>query len=182
MKYQIHVYYGFGKGKTTACTGLAIRALGAGKKVTIVYFDKGHRNENEHYSERKILRQLNGCTIIPTGCERVMEDGSFRFGNTDTDYNEAMRGLNIAKSLIESGDQDILILDEILAAVLTKLITKEDVMSFIDLYKKNPRCELILSGHKVWKELTDIADLVTEVKKHKHYYDLGVKARLGIDY
>ena len=182
MAHQMHVYYGFGKGKTTACTGLAIRALGAGKKVTIVYFDKGHSNENEHYSERNILRQLEDCSIIPTGCERIKEDGTFRFGNTDADYNEALRGLNIAKSLIKSGDQDVLILDEILAAVMTKLIKKDDIMSLIDQYKKNPMCELVLSGHKVWKELVDSADLVTEIKKHKHYYDCGVKARLGIDY
>ena len=182
MSHQIHLYYGLGKGKTTACTGLAIRALGAGKKVTIIYFDKGHKEENEHYSERKILRKLDGCTIIPTGCERINDDGSFRLGNTADDYSEANRGVDIAKSLIESGDQDVLILDEILACVLTNLIDKNKIMQLIYLHKQNPRCELVLSGHKVWKELIESVDLVTEIKKHKHYYDCGVKARLGIDY
>ena len=53
QKNCIHVYYGYGKGKTTSSIGLSVRALGAGKKVAIVQFDKGYDGKNEHYNERK---------------------------------------------------------------------------------------------------------------------------------
>ena len=56
--HSVHVYYGYGKGKTTCCIGLAVRALGAGKRVALVQFDKGYDGEPEHYSERHILRKL----------------------------------------------------------------------------------------------------------------------------
>ena len=71
---QIHIYYGYGKGKTTCCVGLAIRSLGAGKRVALVQFDKGYDGEKEHYSERHILRQLDGIELYPTGCERMLPD------------------------------------------------------------------------------------------------------------
>ncbi len=181
MNNKIHIYYGNGKGKTTAVTGLAVRGLGAGFQVTIVYFDKGHKDEKEHYSERIILRSIKNCTLIPTGCERILDNGTFRFGNTEEDFNEANRALSIVKQQIQQGNQNILILDEILAAVAYKLIKKTDVMEILDLYDKNRTCELVLSGHKVWQELINRVDLVTQVKKIKHYYDQGVMARLGID-
>ena len=181
--HQLHIYYGTGKGKTTACLGLAIRCLGAGKQVTILYFDKGHDAENEHYSERKILRQLDHCTIIPTGCERlnINKDGSFRFGVLPEDLQEAQKALNIIQKLILNPKQDILILDEILAAVAYKLISKQDVMDIVDLYNKNRSFELVFSGHIIWPELQDKADLVTQVKKVKHYFDKGIPPRLGIE-
>ncbi len=181
MDHKIHIYYGNGKGKTTACTGLAVRALGAGLKVAVLYFDKGHKGGKEHYSERNILREIEGCEVIPTGCERMMDDGEFRFGVLEEDRKEAERALSIAKTLIQSGDQDLFIMDEILAAVAYKMVTRKEVMSILDLYNENRRCELVLSGHKVWKDLTEAADLITRIKKEKHYYDTGLQARVGID-
>ncbi len=181
MNHKIHIYYGNGKGKTTACTGLAVRALGAGLKVVILYFDKGHKEDKAHYSERNILREIEGCQIIPTGCERMMDDGTFRFGVLEEDRKEAERALNITRSLIQSGEQDLLILDEILAAVAYKMITKDEVMSILDLYNENRRCELVFSGHMIWENLAEAADLITKVKKEKHYYDTGLAARVGID-
>ena len=88
-KNCLHVYYGYGKGKTTSTLGLAVRAIGAGKKVIIIQFDKGYDGENEHYSERHIIRKLKELgyqiEIYPTGCERMNPDGTFRFNNTQAD-------------------------------------------------------------------------------------------------
>jgi cob(I)alamin adenosyltransferase len=181
-QHQIHVYYGFGKGKTTCCMGLAIRALGAGKRVGLVQFDKGYDGKEEHYSERHILRSLDGIEIYPTGCERMLDDGSFRFGAEPEDISEAERGVDIGMRLIRDGVQDLLVLDEILAAAAYGLLDRIQVMNLIDEYDKDRRCELILSGHEIWDDLLNRADLVTEMRKVKHYYAKGTGARLGIEY
>lgn len=180
--HRIHIYYGYGKGKTTCCMGLALRALGAGKRVAIVQFDKGYDGETEHYSERNILRGLDGVGLHPTGCERMNPDGSFRFGAEERDVEEARRGVSIARDLIAEGEQELLVLDEILAAVTYDLLEPEDVIALLDVYDAGRRCELVLSGHKVWDELVERADLVTEMRKIKHYYAKGTPARVGIEF
>lgn len=185
-KNMLHIYYGYGKGKTTSVMGLAIRALGAGKKVAIVQFDKGYDGQNEHYAERNILRKLKEIgypiEIYPTGCERMNEDGTFRFKNAEEDFAEAKRGLQIASDLIRNGDIDLLILDEAVAAVVYHLLEKEDVENLINEYNKNRRFELVLTGHKLWEGLEEKADLITEMRKVKHYFDKGIPARLGIEF
>ena len=177
----IHVYAGNGKGKTTACLGLAIRAAGAGKKVSIVQFDKGFSGE-EHYSERKILRKIPDIKMHVTGAERINPDGTFRYGVESQDIKEALKGLKIAKDLILKGDQFLLILDEILGCVAYGLLEKKDVMDIVDTQKRYGKGELVMSGHTTWKELIDKIDLFTEFRKIKHYYDKGVPARKGIEY
>ena len=185
-KNCLHIYYGYGKGKTTSTIGLAIRALGAGKKVALVQFDKGYDGTNEHYAERVILRKLKetgfDIDIYPTGCERMNSDGTFRFGNEEQDFAEAKRGLAIARDLILNGKQDVLILDESIATVAYNLLTKEEVEELIDLFKKNKRFELIMTGHKLWEGLEKKADLITEMRKVKHYFDNGIPARPGIEF
>src|SRR5579872_4948453 len=128
MENRFHLYYGYGKGKTTSAIGLAIRALGAVKNVALVQFDKGYDGTNEHYSERKILRALPGLKLFPFGKERVLGPNAFRFKNEPGDFEEAQAALSKAKELLVQGDQNLLILDELLAAVMTKLVTREEVM------------------------------------------------------
>ncbi|MFA5011349.1 MAG: cob(I)yrinic acid a,c-diamide adenosyltransferase [Ignavibacteria bacterium] len=185
-KNCLHIYYGYGKGKTTSTIGLAIRALGAGKKVALVQFDKGYDGENEHYAERNVFRKLQeigyNIDIYPTGCERMNSDGTFRFKNEEKDFEEAKRGLEIAKQLIVNGEQDVLILDEAIATVAYNLLEKEEIEQLITLYKKNKRFELIMTGHKLWEGLEEKADLITEMRKVKHYFDKGIPARLGIEF
>jgi cob(I)alamin adenosyltransferase len=180
--HKVHVYCGYGKGKTTAGLGLSLRAAGAGRKVAIVQFDKGYDGKDEHYSERHLLRTIPGIELHPTGCERMQPDGTFRFKNEPRDVDEARRGLGIARDLIEKGSQGLLVLDEILAAVLRKLLGRDDVMALLDLYDRERRFELVLTGHEVWDELVERADLVTEMRKVKHYFDDGTPAREGIEY
>jgi cob(I)alamin adenosyltransferase len=185
-KNCFHIYYGYGKGKTTSAIGLAVRALGAGRKVAIVQFDKGYDGTNEHYAERNVLRKLKESgyyiEMYPTGCERMNSDGTFRFKNEDQDFAEAKRGLAIARDLILNGVQDLLILDEAIATVSYNLLSKEDIEELIDLYKKNKRYELVMTGHKLWEGLEEKADLITEMRKVKHYFDNGIPARPGIEF
>jgi len=182
MEHRLHVYYGYGKGKTTASVGLAVRALGAGKKVALVQFDKGYDGKNEHYSERKVLRNLPDLQLFPFGKERVLGKDAFRFKNESGDFDEAKAALAKAKELMEKGPQDLLILDEILAAVMCKLLTKEEVMGLVAFYDHNRHCELVLTGHQVWPELVEAADLVTEMRKEKHYFDKKLPSKEGIEF
>ncbi len=110
------------------------------------------------------------------------EDGTFRFKNADEDFKEAKRAFKIAKDLIVNGKQNLLILDESIAAVVYHLIEEKDIFGLINLYNKNRRFELVMTGHKLFPGLEEKADLITEMRKVKHYFDKGIQAREGIEY
>lgn len=179
---KLHVYTGDGKGKTTSCIGLAVRAIGAGHKVWFIQFDKGYDGVNEHYSERKILRTLPGLRLDPTGCERMKPDGRFRFGVTPEDLAEARRGLALAREAVTSPDHDLVILDEVLSAQKYHLLKESDILELIALWRERGHAELVLSGRTSLKSILQAADLVTEMRKLKHYFDEGLGARLGIEF
>jgi cob(I)alamin adenosyltransferase len=182
MDHRLHIYYGYGKGKTTSAMGLLIRALGAGQRAALVQFDKGFDGVNEHYSERKILRGFANLQLYPFGKERVLGPNAFRFKNIEGDFEEAKAALAKARELIAAEGLGLLVLDEILAAVMVKLISPEEVMGLIDLYNQKRLCELVLTGHQVWPELVQKADLVTEMRKEKHYFDQKAPSKEGIEY
>lgn len=185
-KHQIHVYYGYGKGKTTAAMGLVMRILGVGKSAAIVQFDKGYDRVLEHYGERNLIRKLQELgypvELYATGCERMNEDGTFRFKNADEDFVEAKRALEISRERIINGKLDLLVLDEIIAATTYHLIEEKDVFDIIDLYNNNRRFELVMTGHKLFPGLEEKVGLITEMRKVKHYFDEGIQGREGIEY
>jgi len=76
----------------------------------------------------------------------------------------------------------VLILDEAIATVAYNLLEKEKIEELIELYKVNKRFELIMTGHKLWEGLEAKADLITEMRKVKHYFDNGIPARVGIEF
>jgi cob(I)alamin adenosyltransferase len=179
---RVQVYTGEGKGKTTCALGLCLRTLGHGRRVALVQFDKGFDGTNEHYAERKVLRRLDGIELHPTGCERMNPNGTFRFGAHERDILEAQRGLGIARDLLERAEHRLVVLDEALTAVMVGLFGKEEVMALLDLHARRPIPELVLTGWNAWPELVARADLVTEMRKVKHYYDAGLGARPGIEF
>jgi cob(I)alamin adenosyltransferase len=179
---MLHVYTGDGKGKTTSSIGLCVRAASADKKVLFIQFDKGP-HDDLHYSERKMLFKMENVTLIPTGCNRRKEDGTFRFGVEQSDLDEAERGLREAHAGIESTAFGLVILDEIVTSVTYNLIKREDLQKLIDLWTANgKKHDLILTGRGADNWLIDQADLVTEMKKIKHYFDKGFLARKGIEF
>lgn len=179
---RIHVYYGDGKGKTTCSLGLAIRAVGAKKRVAFVQFDKGFAEGNEHYSERAVLRTIEFISFFPTGCERMLPDDKFRFGVTDDDLREAKRGLALGESAIQDGRYYLVVLDEILSALSYGMVTEADVKKVIAAWDRKPLSELVMTGRALPSWLEEKADLVTEFRKVKHYFDKGIPAKLGIEY
>ncbi len=172
----IHIYTGAGKGKTTVALGLALRAVGAGLAVAVVFFDKG----GKVYSERAALKKLKIDYFI-TGVERFNpKTGEFRFGVTEADILEAKKGLQIAKEVSMSKKYDLVILDEINTVAAQKMVETAEVLKLLEAKPKN--VELVLTGRGAPQEILDKADLITEMYEVKHYYREGVKARKGIDY
>ena len=179
---QIQIYTGDGKGKTTAAIGLTIRAAGAGHKVAFIQFDKGSDGE-DFYSERNILRTLPAIDVLPTGKIRMMPNGQFRFANSPPDFEEAKRGLKLAEEALKSTKYQLIICDEILSCIMTTLMTEKDVLHLIDVFEKSGRkCDLILTGRTLPEAIKAKADLVTEMKMIKHYFDKGLPARKGIEF
>lgn len=174
---MIHAYTGNGKGKTTAAIGLMIRAFGAGRKVGVIFFDKG--SETYRHNELVVLDRL-GIEYYVTGLERMKPDGSFRFNILPEDIAEAKRGLKLANDAILDQKYDLLVLDEALTSYSVGLISKEELTGLI---KKNPASiELVLTGRCSNMQILDSADLVTNMIRHKHYFDNGTVARPGIEY
>ena len=178
----VHVYTGNGKGKTTCCVGLTIRALGAGRRVAFLQFDKGFEGRNEHYHERFILRQLEGLDLGFFGMERMMPDGKFRFANIPEDFEQARAGLEEAKRLIRAGGHFMVVCDEAVTCVSTKLITEDDLLELVRVAREEGECELVLTGRGATARLVEAADLVSEVRLVKHYFYEGVQAREGIEF
>ena len=170
----IQLFTGNGKGKTTAALGEAMRAYGAGKKVGIIFFDKG----GEHYSERKTLTQLS-IEYLATGRDRIEANGRFDFSITDLDRAEAEKGLVEWQRMMEE-KYDLIILDEINSTTSLGIIDLKKVL--IILKNKPPQTELILTGRNAPPEFIDQAHLITSMELKKHYFYSGVSAREGIDY
>jgi len=172
---QFHIYTGDSKGKSTAALGLLMRAHGRGLNCFIIYFDKGGFN----YGERKILKQLN-IEYEVTGLNRMLPNNQFRFGVTDGDIIEAEKGLEKFKSLLNSKEYDLIVCDEINTTTFLKMLKEDEVL---DIIKNRPdTTELVFTGRYAPQSFIDEATLVTEMKQHKHYFDNGVIARLGIEY
>ncbi|MBI5230111.1 MAG: cob(I)yrinic acid a,c-diamide adenosyltransferase [Candidatus Magasanikbacteria bacterium] len=177
---MLQIYTGNGKGKTTASLGLAIRAVGAGKRVGIIYFDKGGET---HYSERAVLRErfAGEITIVPTGLDRIDPvTNEFRFGVTEADRQEAHRGLQMAREWIASQQFDLIILDEINSTVALGMLTIEEVLAVVRA--RPSELELVLTGRDAPEAFTELADLFTEMTLVKHYFYDSVPARAGFDY
>lgn len=178
---NIHIYTGKGKGKTTAALGIVMRAVGAGKHVAVVQFDKGFI-KNEHYSERRLLRRIKNVNFFGFGKERLESNGTFRFDNTEEDYEEAKKALSLANQLIKLPVYYVIVLDEIITCAHTRLLNEQDIIDLIKEYRRQPTAELILTGRGAGPRIIALADLVTECTEVKHYFRNGIPPRWGIDY
>jgi cob(I)alamin adenosyltransferase len=166
----IQVYTGCGKGKTTAALGLAIRAAGSGLRVYIAQFAKGN-----NYGELKALRKIKNIKIEQLGTTCFIKKFPSR-----QDIALAKDGLDKIKKIIAKKIYDVVILDEINIALHLKLLTLEDVLDTLERAPK--KTELVLTGRYAPAGILKLADLVSEIKEVKHYYNKGVKGRRGIEF
>jgi len=170
---RVQVYTGDAKGKTTACVGLAVRAAGHGLRTYMGQFMKA-RPTGELTAIRKHLGDYieieqygrGGFVCAPGPPE-------------DMDYDLAVKGLARAGEKLRSGEYHIVILDEINVAVSFGLVTVYDLEKLI--IERPERVELVLSGRNAHPRIIELADLVTEMRMIKHYFNQGLASRIGIE-
>ncbi|MFH2058854.1 MAG: cob(I)yrinic acid a,c-diamide adenosyltransferase [Pseudomonadota bacterium] len=169
MKGYIQVYTGNGKGKTTASIGLAVRAAGAGLKVFIVQFLK-----KGDYSEIKALSRFENIQVEQYGL------GKFVKGKpSKEDIAAGAQGYLKLCLLLKQGNHDLVIAEEGNVALMCNLISEQELLALMDM--KPDHVELVITGRGATPKIIERADLVTEMKEIKHYYQQGVTARVGIE-
>lgn len=173
-KGMVHIYYGSGKGKTTAAMGMILRALNYNLKIIIIKFFKprhisGEDNILEKYKNIKLIFSRYPHPQFMKG----------QWKNNQKIYQHQYFLFQKALKIIKN-NADIVVLDEVLDLVKLKIIKTEDLINLIKL--KNINIELILTGHFINKKIIKHADLVTEMKKLKHYYDKKIPVKKGIEF
>lgn len=168
-KGYVQVYTGNGKGKTTAAIGLTLRAISAGLKVYFCQFLKGQNS-----SEIKYLKSNPESILFEKTGEK-----SFVKKAKPIDFKQARNCFHNAAIAIKDGVFDVVILDEIFSAISLNLINTNELEELLKL--KPQHVEVVLTGRNAPKNILKMADLVTEMKEIKHYYNKGVQARKGIE-
>ena len=168
---MVHLYCGEGKGKTTAAMGLALRMAGRGREVVVAQFLKGSDS-----GERLALARVPGVRLL-----EVPERVKFSFRLTPEEREaEQVRYLALAEQARTLGAQPdcgLLVLDEVCAAVNTGLLPLEEVISCLD----RAAGEVVLTGRDPDPALRARADYLTEMRKVRHPFDRGVRARTGVE-
>jgi len=174
-KGLVVVITGHGKGKTTTALGIAVRACGHDMRVSIIQFMKGDLYAGEWDGVKKM-----GCQIelIPTG------KGFCGIQGNPYPYEEhrknAQDAIELARQKMDSGQYDILILDEINNALHLRLVDLEQVLELIR--RKPVLMHLVFTGRDAHPQVVELADTVSEIKEIKHAYRKGIEPQPGIDY
>lgn len=168
----VHVYCGDGKGKTSAAIGLAVRAAGRGRSVVIARFLK-----TDDSGEVEVLNKISGISVLP--CPPVF--GFVSSMDEETKSRAAKANHALFLQAVEAAKQaDVLILDEIMAAMNYGMVPMEEVLTF---FKERPaQTEIVLTGRNPSEQILAEADYVSEIAKKSHPYDRGILSRIGIEY
>lgn len=171
----VQVYFGNGKGKTTAAIGQGIRAAGRGIKVIMIQFLKGG-----------VSGELNTLAKLEPDFKvfRFEKERDFYYSLSETEKDELkmeiVNALKFAKKVLDTKECDLLILDEILGVVENGIISEGELKTFINSKPKN--VELILTGRKLPDSLVEDIDYLSEIIQIKHPYEEGINAREGIEF
>ncbi len=170
---MIHIYCGDGKGKSTAAAGLAARAAGRGKQVLVARFLK-----TDDSGETTALSRIPGIRLIP--CSRTF---GFTFRMSDQEKKEAARYYEeLFQKAWDQAEQegfDMLVLDEMMAALSAGFVTEEQLLG--RLQNRPEGLEVVMTGRNPSERLVEAADYVSEIRKVKHPFDRGIGARTGIE-
>ena len=181
---QVLVYYGQGKGKTTAAFGLALRAIGRGWRVCMLQFTKsGEWPPGEPVGETAAAPRLGPeLELVATGIGFVNILGDPH--PFEAHREAAEKGLGLAREKLASDRYDLVILDEVIRAISQGQLALEDVLETVS--SRPPGVSVLLTGHDDREEFVErllaIADLATEMRKVKHPFDSGRQATKGLDY
>jgi cob(I)alamin adenosyltransferase len=170
-KSLVVVNTGHGKGKTTAALGILFRAWGRGLRVVMLSFIK---TKTSNYGEERAARKI-GVEIIPMG-------GGYTWLSKDIEKDKALARecWQLAREKIDSGQYDVVILDEFTYPLSYGWLPMEEVLE--TLRNRPPGLHVVITGRDAPQELIDFADLVTEMREVKHPYQKGIKAQPGIEF
>ncbi|MBN2428035.1 MAG: cob(I)yrinic acid a,c-diamide adenosyltransferase [Deltaproteobacteria bacterium] len=168
----VQVYTGPGKGKTTAATGLIVRALGQGFKVLLVRFLK---TCSDRSGELIFLKDVPNLEIISSGIGIL--NGKAK---TEEVKKSVEATFALAKEKIFSDGPDLVVFDEINNVLAKEFLALQEVLELINARPEG--VELVLTGRNAPEEIMARADLVTRMEKVKHVFDQGIPARRGIEY
>jgi cob(I)alamin adenosyltransferase len=168
----VQVYTGDGKGKTSAAFGAALRAIGRGLNVYIIQFIKGGFD----YGELYVVEKLPNLKLAAFGRGKFVTEVSPH----EEDVKLAKEAFELARKVVQSGEYDVVILDEINVALNLKLVKVDEALQLIK--NKPVHVELILTGRYAPRQIIEVANLVTEMNEIKHPFTEGVKPRKGIEY
>lgn len=172
------VYTGEGKGKTTAALGLVLRAVGYKKKCLIIQFGKAWFT-----GELVGIKKLSSYVKIIQGGKGFLSVKNFSLKTNPSKKihkQAASEAFDLLKKEIESGRWNIVVADEIVGAVASKVLPLAKLLQLVN--EKPATLDLVLTGHFAPKELIKVADLVTEMKEIKHPFQKGLLAKKGIDF
>ena len=165
----LHLYYGDGKGKTTAAMGLALRALGSGKRVAVLQFLKGGQS-----GEIPLLEQLGAKLYRGKAGQKFV----FQMNDAEKAETRALQNANLAAAMAEPAD--LLVLDEAGSAWELDMVDKTLLQQAVLQRPAGQEC--VLTAHAAPQWMLDAADYVTEMKCLRHPYQKGIAARKGIEY
>lgn len=169
---KVHIYYGDGKGKSTAAFGLALRVLGYGERVVVGQFLKAAATGEVNFCQS--LAHIEIFSGMPSS--------KFTYQMTPEELQETANACNQRFTQVTDSARDakLLILDEVIDACTLGLLDVRKLIAF--LKTREAQLEAVLTGHSLPLELADQADYITWVKKEKHPYDQGLGARKGIEF
>ena len=169
---MVQIYCGEGKGKTTASVGLSVRAAGRGLRVVFAQFLKSGDS-----GERTVLAGLPSVTLL-----EVPEQMKFTFAMEPAERQaEAVRQTELLRQAAGlAGQADVLVLDELCAALNRGMVPQDEVTALLDGCPAS--LEVVITGREPPQALVERADYITEMKKIRHPFDRGIRARPGIEW
>ena len=173
---MVLLHTGDGKGKTTAAMGLCLRAVGWGKNICMIQFLK---SPDFLCGESKMLEKI--------GVELHQPGIGYSWTKTEQQQRESLKkAWELTKEKLFCSKYDMIVLDEIVNVFSMKTVSVNDFLTEEDLImaleKRKKTIDVVLTGRNADKKLIEYADLVTEMKAVKHYYQNGVTAKKGLEY
>lgn len=171
-KGMIHIYYGDGKGKTTAAAGLALRVCGCGGRVVFAQFLKDGRS-----SELAALGRLPQVTLC---CQSTAEKLLFTMTEAEREETARRCAQRMEQAFSAAAQADLLVLDELLDLWEPCLVPRERLLAL--LQQRPAGLEVVLTGHSLPSALAQEAHYITQMENRRHPFETGTPARKGIEY
>ncbi len=160
MSRVVQVYYGTGKGKTSAAVGQCIRAASSGQTVIIIQFLKGKDAE-----EFSFLKRLEPDIKLFRFEKEMDSYDDLLESQQKEERQNILNGFNFAKKVIDTGECDVLVLDEVLGLIELEMISIEDVINLIQL--RDDYTKLVLTGRILPPELEPYVDIASRIDLEK---------------